>query len=153
MRAGPQARLAFAVTEAGALVRRAVEGLSEEQMSRPAIEGWSVKDHLIHLTVWHEMRFHEVSRIARGGQAAFLPFDDEQVEAFNAMTVAFRRHLPASQVIADLEFARSLVAEAVAGCPDEALDEERYGEVSMTGAQHDVGHAETIRAWREREGI
>jgi len=153
MRAGSRARLAFALTEAGSLVTKAVEGLTEEQMSRPAIDGWSVKDHLAHMTVWHEMRFHEVSRIARGGQSAYRPLTDQQVEALNSLTVEFRRHLPATQVLADLEFARSLVAEAIAGCPDEALDEGKYGEVSMTGVQHDFEHAETIRAWRQREGL
>ncbi|MDO8616902.1 MAG: maleylpyruvate isomerase N-terminal domain-containing protein [Dehalococcoidia bacterium] len=153
MRAGPQARLAFALQEAGSLVRRAVEGLTEEQMSQLAIDGWSVKDHLVHLTVWHEMRFHEVSRIARGGQAAYRPLADEQVDAFNSLTVALRRHLAVSQVLEDLDFARSLVAEAIAGCPEDALDENKYGEVSLTGVQHDFGHAETIKNWRQKEGL
>lgn len=153
MRAGSQEWLVFEMTEAWSQVVAATAGLSDEQMSRPAIGGWSVKDHLSHLTVWHEMRFHEVSRIARGGQPACLPFTDEQLEALNTLTVALRRHLPVSQVLADLEFARSLVAAAIAGCPEEALDQKRYGEVGQTGVQHDLGHAETIRAWREREGI
>jgi len=153
MRAGPQARLVFELKEAGSRVRRAVEGLTEEQMSQPAIEGWSVKDHLIHLTVWHEMRFHEVSRIARGGQSAYRPLTDEEVETVNSLTVALRRHLPVSQVLDDLDFARSLVAEAIAGCPEEALDESKYGEVSLTGVQHDFEHAETIKAWRQKEGL
>ena len=153
MRAGPQARLVFAVKEAGSLVRRAVEGLTEERMSQPAIDGWSVKDHLIHMTVWHEMRFHEVSRIARGGQAAYRAFTDEQLETMNLLTVALRRHLPVSQVLGDLDFARSLVGEAIAGCPEEALDENKYGEVGLTGIQHDFEHAETIKAWRQKAGI
>ncbi len=153
MRAGPQARLAFALKEAEASVHRALEGLSEAQMSQPAIDGWSVKDHLIHMTVWHEMRFHEISRIARGGQSAYRPLTDEEVETVNSLTVALRRHLPVSQVLADLDFARSLVAEAIAGCPEEALDESKYGEVSLTGVQHDFEHAETIKAWRQKEGL
>ena len=49
-------------------VNEAIAGLSEDQMSRPEIDGWSVKDHLAHLTFWHELRFFELSRIARGGQ-------------------------------------------------------------------------------------
>jgi hypothetical protein len=153
MRAGLQQRLLFEMTEAWSQVLASIAGLSEEQMNRPAIGGWSVKDHLSHMTVWHEMRFHEVSRIARGGQPAYQPFADEQLEVLNTLTVAFGRHLPVSQVLADLEFARSLVAEAIAGCPEEALDEKRYGEVGCTGTSHDVSHAAAIRAWREREGL
>jgi len=147
-------QLLLELREAGLQVSRAVEGLTEDQMSRQAIDEWSAKDHLSHLTVWHEFRFHEISRVARGGRPAFPPFTDEQLETVNSITVALRRALPISQVLADLGFARSLVAEAIAGCPDEALDDERYGEVGLRGGiQHDLDHAATLRAWREREGI
>src|SRR3990170_523129 len=123
-------------------------------MSRPGPGGWSVKDHLNHMTVWHEFRFHEISRIARGGRPAFPPFTDEQLDAVNSVTVALRRSLPVSQVLADLEFARSLVIEAIAGCLEEALREENYGEVGLRGGvAHDLDHAATIKAWRQREGI
>jgi hypothetical protein len=45
-------------------VKDAIAGLTEDQASRPNLDGWSVKDHLTHLTLWHEMRFFEISRIA-----------------------------------------------------------------------------------------
>ncbi len=102
---GLHMQIAAEMQEAGSEVLRAISGLSDEQMSMPAIDGWSVKDHLNHMTVWHEFRFHEISRIARGGRPAFPPFTDEQLEAVNSVTVALRRSLPVSQVLADLEFA------------------------------------------------
>ena len=40
-------------------VSEAIAGLSEEQIARPDLDGWSVKDHLTHLTLWHELRFFE----------------------------------------------------------------------------------------------
>lgn len=150
----PHIQLAAEFREAASQVAAAVQGLTEEQMSRPAIEGWSVKDHLNHLTVWHEIRFHEISRIARGGQAAYPPLSDEQLQTLNQLTVSCRTSLPVSQAMADLDFARSLVLEAIAGCPEDALRDENYGEVGPRGGiAHDLEHAATIREWRTREGI
>ncbi len=150
---GPQVQLAAELREAGAEVQRAIAGLSEGEMSAPAIDGWSVKDHLIHMTVWHEMRFHEISRIARGGRAAFPALTDEQVESLNQLTVSLRRALALSQVLDDLEFARSLVIEAITASPEAALREGNFGEVGLRGGiQHDLEHARTIREWRQREG-
>src|SRR3972149_6860114 len=83
-------------------VLAAVEGLSEEQMSRPEIDGWSVKDHLSHLTACDEFRFYEIGRVSRGGRPAFAGMDDEQADALNAIIVALRRKMTLEELIADL---------------------------------------------------
>lgn len=33
-------------------LEKTLSGLSEEQLTRPGPEGWSIKDHLAHLTAW-----------------------------------------------------------------------------------------------------
>ncbi len=134
-------------------MNEAMAGLSEEQMSRPHIDGWSVKDHLTHLTLWHELRFFELSRIARGGRAGFPPTDEAGVEYINQQFVANRRPLPLAQVLADLDFAREMVREAVAKCPEDRFDPRLFEELGPNGAGHDIAHAEMIAAWRKREGI
>jgi len=134
------------------LLLQAVEGLSEDQMSRPEIDGWSVKDHLTHLTVWDEMRFFEISRIARGGQFGFPPTED--IDWYNEPMAANRRQLSLSQVLTDMAFARDMVLQAVALCPEERLDQSLYGEIGIEGgAGHDRVHAEIIKAWRKKERI
>jgi hypothetical protein len=134
------------------LLLQAVDGLSDEQMGRRGIDGWSVKDHLIHLTVWDEMRFFEISRIARGGQAGFP--DIEDVDWFNDPTVDMRRHLPLTQILGDLAYARDMVLQAVAICPEERLDDSLYDGIGLSGgAAHDRDHAEIIKAWRKKERI
>ncbi len=35
-----------------------LDGLTEEQMLKPGPEGWSVKDHLAHLTTWERVLLH-----------------------------------------------------------------------------------------------
>ena len=146
--------LILGLNSARSKVLEAIAGLTDEQMSRPGPEGWSIKDHLNHLTVWDELRFHEINRISRGGQAAFPAMAEPDVDALNDMTVALRRQLPVGQVMADMEFARALVLEAVASATEHGLNNAAYGEVSLGGSiLHDLGHAEAIRELRQREGI
>ncbi len=131
----------------------AIEGLTEEQMSRPVDESWSVKDHLTHVTVWDEMRFFEIGRIARGGEPSMLAKEEAELAWLNDGFAAERRRLPISQVLADMQFAHEMVKQAVAAAPEDRLDENLFGEVTAIGAVHEVDHAETIRNWRKREGI
>ena len=135
-------------------VLAAVEGLTEEQVSRPGIDGWSVKDHLSHLTACDEFRFYEIGRISRGGPPAFAHVDEEQTDTLNALMVTLRRHLAVDEVMADLDFARSLALEAIQRAPEHALSPQAYGDFPVDGSiDHDLEHAAAITAWREREGI
>jgi hypothetical protein len=130
----------------------AVDNLSDKQMVLPINDGWSIKDHLIHVTVWDEMRFFEISRIARGGQASFP--DIEDVDWLNEPTVAMRRKLSLKQVIWDLAYARDLVLQAVAICPEDRLDNRFFEGIGLEGgAAHDREHADIIQAWRKKERI
>ena len=129
-------------------VNEAIAGLTEEQVSRPSIDGWSVKDHLTHLTLWHELRFFELSRIARGGRAGFPVTDEAGVEHINQQFAANRRPLPLDQVLADLDFAREMVRQAIANCPEDRLDLRFYEELGPHGAGHESPRR-TITARRE----
>jgi len=134
-------------------VLAAIDGLSDGQASRAELDGWSVKDHLIHLTVCDEFRFFEIGRVSRGARPAFAS-DDEQMDTLNDAMVTVRRHLTLEELIADLEFARSLVLEAIQRAPEHALSPEAYGDFAVNGSiEHDLEHAAAITAWREREGI
>ena len=145
-------KVAGDLLKAAALVDAAVAGLSEEQASRPDIDGWSVKDHLTHLAVWHEMRFFEISRVGHGGSGITPNFED--VNAFNEVLARTRRELSLEQVLADLAFAREMVQSAVARCPEDRLDSKHYLEASPAGGvAHETEHAETISTWRRLEGI
>jgi hypothetical protein len=134
-------------------VSEAIAGLSEQQMSQPAIDGWSVKDHLTHITLWHELRFFELSRIARGGRAGFPVTDEAGVEHINEQFAANRRPLPLAQVLADLDFAREMIRQAISSCPEDRLGLRFYEELGPHGAGHEISHAEVISEWRKREGL
>jgi hypothetical protein len=133
-------------------VSESIAGLSEDQLSRPDLDGWSVKDHLTHLTLWHELRFFELSRIARGGRASF-PVINGAVDQINNLFAANRRSLPLGQVLADLDFAREMVRQALVNCPEDRLDITLFEELGPNGAGHDASHADMITAWRRRQGV
>jgi hypothetical protein len=147
----PKQGLISEIGAAAARIDDAVAGLTDEQASIPAPDGWSVKDQLTHITYWHEMRYFEVSRIARGGRASFPNTDETGVEHLNEQIAANRRPLPLSQVLADLKFARDMVKQAVLAAAD--LDLSLFEEIGPIGAGHEMSHAELITAWREKESI
>jgi uncharacterized damage-inducible protein DinB len=138
---------------AKARIEEAISGLSDAEASRREIDGWSVKDHLAHMTLWHEMRFFELSRVARGGTFTFPESEDSAIDALNEQFAEKRRALSLEQVVADLEYAREMVRQGVQSAPDERLDFSLYGEIGPHGAGHDTEHAEVIIGWRKREGI
>ena len=131
-------------------VRAAVAGLTDEQASQPSVDGWSVKDHLTHLTFWHEMRFFEINRVARGGQPSFPLSTEAQVTPLNEAVAAHRRGLSLAQAVADLEFAWSMVEQAAAACPEDRLGHGFSGEIGPVGTAHDLAHADMIIAWKKQ---
>ena len=149
----PQQQLIAALEHSRSRLMSVIEGLSEEQMSALAIDGWSVKDHLTHLTLWDEMRFFEISRVARGGRASFPETDEGGVAWINDRFAEMRRRLPLAQVLEDMRFAREMVIQAIASSPEQRLDESLFEEIGATGAMHELSHARTIHEWRQREGI
>jgi hypothetical protein len=150
-----RAQLLAEMESARARFLQSIEGLSEEAMSRPEMDGWSVKDQLNHLALCDELRFFEISRISRGGRPASAGMTDEQVDFFNEMVAGLRRALPLAQIMADLEFAHAMVTEAVSSAPEEALDPALYGDGYQVNGSvwHDIEHAEAIDAWRKKEGL
>jgi hypothetical protein len=139
---------------AAAAISSATAGLSEEEASRPIIDRWSVKDHVTHLTLWHEMRYFEINRCAAGRPAAF-PLDREAaIETINNTFADLRRHLSFKDAFADLESARSAIVSLVSETPEAGLDPARYQEMGPGGgAQHEIDHAEVIVEARKREGL
>ncbi len=141
---------------ARARVKDAVAGLNEAQMSKPDIDGWSVKDQLSHLTVCDEIRFHEIVRVSRGGRPAWANFDGKPMHNLNEMVASLRRHLPIEQVMADLDMAREKVLDAIAEAPEHALASEAYGEYGYAvdgSIEHDADHAAAITAWRKQASL
>jgi len=137
-------------TDARDMLRQAIDGLTDEQMSEPTIDGWSVKDHLAHVAAWDDLRAAEVERIAAGFDSAWK-MTDEQDDAFNDAAYDLRRSISASQARWEFETATRKLLDAIASAPPAALDPELYGSAGI-GGDHDSQHAGWIARWRRERG-
>jgi uncharacterized damage-inducible protein DinB len=129
----------------------ALAGLTDEQLSEESLDGWSVKDHLLHVAFWDEVRAIEVTRISAGQESA-MRMTDAQDEAYNNLGYELRRGLSAAQARWEWEESGRRLLEAVAAAAGPGLDAGNYGESALR-SDHEAEHAGWIRAWRERQGI
>ena len=129
----------------------AIDGLTDEQMTDPSIDGWSVKDHLAHLAQWDDLRAMEVVRISAGYESAYQ-MAEGQDETFNQLGYELRRDLPLDQVRWEFTVSRQRLNEALAAATPRGLDASLYGEASLQ-TNHESQHAGWIRRWRGERGI
>ena len=128
-----------------------IEGLSDDEMSEPSIDGWSVKDHLAHLALWDDIRAAEVDRISAGYESAW-PMTDDQDEEYNATGYRLRRSMSAAQAKWELESSRRKLLDAITRCTPRALDTSLYGAAGLRSG-HEDEHAGWLERWRgERRG-
>jgi len=127
-----------------------VEGLTDEEMTEPTIDGWSVKDHFMHLAFWHELRASEIVRISAGFDHAWPQSVDSQV--LNDIVQPARVGLSLEQARWEYESAVQRVIAAIWNASERGLTQELYGEVGPL-TKHELGHAEFIRNWRRRRGL
>ncbi len=73
-----------------------ISGLTDAQMSEPTLDAWSVKDHLLHIALWDDLRATEVTRISAGFDSAWK-MSDSQDELYNEMAHALRANLSVTQ--------------------------------------------------------
>lgn len=129
----------------------AIHGLSDELMTEPSLDGWSVKNHLAHLALWDDIRTSEVVRISAGHDSAWR-MTDEQDAAYNALGHTLRLHLSLDQVRWELATSRQRLLDAIASANPRGLEASLYGEAGLR-SMHEKEHAEWIRRWREERGI
>lgn len=128
-----------------------IDGLSDEALSEPSLDGWSVKDHLLHVATWDEIRAAEVARIS-AGQASAWRMRGEQDDSYNALSYDLRRELSVAQAKWELETTRQKLLDAIGAASDRGLDPSLYGEAGLrTG--HEAEHTEWLRRWREEKGV
>jgi hypothetical protein len=129
----------------------AIEGLSDELMSEPSLDGWSVKDHLTHLALWDDIRASEVARISAGHQSAWR-MTGGQDEAYNALTHDLRVILSVEQARWELATSRQRLLDSIAQATERGLDASLYGEAGLHSG-HEEEHTGWIRRWRGEKGV
>ena len=127
----------------------AIDGLDDDALTEPTIDGWSVKDHMAHLSIWDEIRHAEIQRISEGGVSMWPMMTEEQVETFNTLVTDLRRARSLADVEAEFHASRRRVLDAISAATDAGLEDSCYGEAGLRST-HDLAHADMIRRWRAR---
>jgi hypothetical protein len=110
-----------------------------------------VKDHLVHLADWDDIRASEVERISAGHESAWR-MSGEQDATYNALSYDLRRNLSLEQARWELETSRRRLLEAITNASERALDGSLYGEAALRSL-HEAEHTGWIRRWRDEKGI
>lgn len=129
----------------------AIDGLSDELMTEPSLDGWSVKDHLAHLALWDDIRASEVVRISSGHDSAWR-MTGEQDEAFNALAHDLRLALSPDQARWELAISRQRLLDAISSAAPRGLDSSLYGEAGLRSG-HEAQHTGWIKRWRSERGV
>jgi uncharacterized damage-inducible protein DinB len=129
----------------------AIDGLSEELLAEPSLDGWSVKDHLAHVALWDEIRAREVERISAGNDSAWRMTSDQDA-AYSALGHELRLALSPAQVTWELATSRQRLLDAILSATARGLDASRYGEAALHST-HETQHTSWIKRWRGKRGV
>ncbi len=141
-------------------LERAVNALSEAQLTQPGILGeWSVKDILSHIIFWEQRMLNRF----RTGQGLPVPEGmtvPQFIDYLNEQNYRATRDKPLAQVLDEFRDSHRQVLEFLATLTDDDLnDPERYewwrGEpvwhyIRGDTYEHYREHSEPIRAWHEQ---
>ena len=129
----------------------AISGVSENKLSEPSLDGWSVKDHLAHLAFWDDIRADEVERISAGYESAWR-MNGEEDETLNQLVHKLRLDWSLEQARWELEVAGQRLARAISNASERGLDRSLYGEAGLTST-HEALHTSWIVRWRREKGL
>jgi hypothetical protein len=124
----------------------ALEGLTDAQLSERTLDGWSVKDHMLHISLWDEIRAAEIDRIS-AGQESLWRMSTEQDDIYRGLGIDLRMDTSVGQAKWELEATRRRVLEAIASATERGLDGSLYGEAGLRSG-HEAQHTEWIKRWR-----
>lgn len=126
--------------------------IPEELKWRPEPEKWSIREHLIHLSVWDRHCARYLAELNRGRELAD-PTPPGGLDPWNREQVAARAHWGLSRVLHEFGAARGAMEAVILELSDRALEESEG--VFTEYRNHDLHHYRAIRAirtaWRERK--
>ncbi len=133
----------------------AVDGLTDEQMTRPWYGTWCVRDILAHIAGWHREMTGALERISRGERATPEGVDYSNEDAWNKRFAEAWWDAGPAEVLAELVASKGAFVGAARQVPEDWFEEGRSANriINTAGIDHYREHAPPIREWRQREGI
>jgi hypothetical protein len=137
--------------DAFAELRQAVDGLTEDQMSRVWLGTWGVREILIHISGWHDAMVPALGNIARD-EAPYPPGTYDDFDVWNARFVERKAGVKAAEALVELESSHRRFIGAAAALPERDFEPGGAARDPFdgAGAAHYREHAEQIREWRGR---
>ncbi len=133
----------------------AIDGLSDEAMTRVWYGEWCVRDILAHIAGWHREMAEAFDRLARGERPVPEGVDYSDDEAWNARFAAAQRNTSPQAMVEELKASHTAFVAAAHQVPEDRFQEGRaaYRILHNAGIDHYREHAPAIRAWRQKEGM
>ena len=129
----------------------AIDGIGDEKLTEPSLDGWSVKDHLTHIALWDEVRAAEVERVSAGYESAWRMAHDQDA-VYNELGHMLRQGLTMDQARWELAHTHQSLLEAIASATPRGLDGSHYGEAGLYST-HEALHTSWIARWRGEQGL
>jgi len=141
-----------------------IEGLSEEDMQRPtSMSGWSIKDILVHLTMWEAELVKLLWQASQGIKPETAHFYKESINEINQKWHEENLSRSLIRVLDDFKGVRKqTIRHLEVFTEDELGNSERFpwlnglslGEkVASSSYKHEAEHESQIRSWRNEQGI
>ena len=142
-------RLLREADEAFAELRRATEGLTDDEMRQVWFGSWGVREILIHISGWHEAMAPALGHIARS-EAPYPAGTYDDFDAWNARFVLRKTGVKTGDVLAELDASHGSFIAAARAVPDQHFETGSAARETFenNGAGHYREHAAQIREWR-----
>ena len=119
-----KADLIEGINGAWSTLEGAIASSSEEALTTPGGDGWSVKDHLAHIESWER---YLLAVLERRSPSAAIGIDlatlrSTEDDALNELLVEPTKAQPLSQVLADLRRTHERLLAAIAAVPEDDLE-------------------------------
>jgi uncharacterized damage-inducible protein DinB len=154
--------LAGQVNDARERLLASFEGLSDEEMTQPGVDGeQSVRDILANIAAWDRAYAEMFRAMLSGERHAILDMDEEGIDTFNRDQATTDKDKPVSEVRSDLDAAWNDLMDVLRDADNAQLfapaPGDEHADMSIAAClsvivSEDEAHAEKIEQWREGLG-
>ena len=143
------------VDEEFANLLAAIDGLSDEAMTRVWYGQWCLRDILAHIAGWQREMAGALERMACGERPVPEGVDYSDPNPWNVRFSAAQRNTSPAAMIEELVASQQAFLAAARQLPEDRFQEGRAANriLHASAIDHYREHAPEIRAWREREGL
>jgi hypothetical protein len=131
--------------------RNRLEGISEEETSKPVLDNWTLQELLGHVAGWHREMSGALERMGRGERPVPEGVDYSDADTWNAKFSAGKKGSPLRDTLRDLDDSFLAFRSAAAALPEDRFEPGRTVDrmVHATGINHYIEHGEHIQTGRK----